>query len=49
MSTRSEQKEKTRQDILAAGLDLFISKGYRATKISDIAKDAGISVGLIFH
>ncbi|HAN20107.1 MAG: transcriptional regulator [Clostridiales bacterium GWF2_36_10] len=49
MATRSEQKEKRRQDILAVGLDLFIRKGYAATKISDIAKAANMSVGLLFH
>lgn len=49
MSVREEQKKKRRQEILAAGLDLFTRKGYAATKISDIAKHAGMSVGLLFH
>lgn len=46
---RSEQKEKRRQDILNAGLDLFIRKGYSATRTSDIANAVGMSEGLLFH
>lgn len=49
MGIREEQKEKRRKEILASGLDLFIRKGYTATKISDIANRVGMSVGLLFH
>lgn len=49
MGVRDEQREKRRNEILAAGLDLFIRKGYAATKISDIAQLVGMSVGLLFH
>lgn len=49
MGTREEQKQKRRQQILNASLDLFIRKGYAATKISDIAQSVGMSVGLLFH
>lgn len=49
MSTRDEQKEKRREEILIVGLDLFIRKGYTATKIKDIAEAVGMSVGLLFH
>ena len=49
MSIRENQKEKRRKEILAAGLDLFIRKGYASTKVSDIAERVGMSVGLLFH
>lgn len=49
MPTRQEQKEQRRQEILYAALDLFVSKGYAATKISDIAERVPMSVGLLFH
>jgi Transcriptional regulator len=49
MGARDEQREKRRREILEAALDLFIRKGYAATKISDIAKSVGMSVGLLFH
>ncbi|MDE6655478.1 MAG: TetR/AcrR family transcriptional regulator [Anaeroplasmataceae bacterium] len=46
---RTEQKEKRRQDILNAGLDLFIRKGYAGTRTAEIASIVGISEGLLFH
>lgn len=49
MGTREEQKEKRRTEIIHAGLDLFIRKGYDATKVSDIAEKVGMSTGLLFH
>ena len=47
--SRVKQKEKRREEILNAGLDLFIRKGLTATKIQDIAQAVGMSVGLLFH
>lgn len=49
METRKEQKERRRVEIIHAALELFVSKGYAATKITDIAKYAGMSTGLLFH
>jgi len=49
MNVRNEQRKKRKQEILAAALDLFIRRGYAATKISDIAQSVGMSVGLLFH
>ena len=49
LTVRDEQKEKRRQEILYAGLNLFIQKGYTGTTIKDIASVVGMSVGLLFH
>ena len=49
METRKEQKEKRRQDIICAALELFVSKGYAATKVTDIAEKVNMSTGLMFH
>lgn len=49
MPVRAEQKEKRRNEILEAGLELFIHRGYANTKITDIAKHVGMSSGLLFH
>ena len=49
MKKRSEQKECRRQEIIVAALELFVSKGYAATKITDIAQKANMSTGLMFH
>jgi AcrR family transcriptional regulator len=46
---RKEQKLKRREEILAVGLDLFVRKGYAATRTQDISQAAGISEGLLFH
>jgi AcrR family transcriptional regulator len=47
--TRAEQKELRKNQILMTALDLFIRKGYAATKITDIAGELKMSVGLLFH
>lgn len=49
MPTRDEQKEQRRQLIMMKALELFAKKGYSDTKIGDIAKEADMSVGLMFH
>src|SRR5580698_8171807 len=53
MPRRPEQfkalREKSREKILSAALDLFANKGYDATSIDSIAKAAGISKGLIYN
>jgi len=49
VTIREDQKEKRRQEILFAGLSLFIHKGYSGTTIKDIAGAVGMSAGLMFH
>lgn len=49
MKTRKELKEERYRQILNSALDLFIRKGYAATKIKDIADAVHMSVGLLFH
>lgn len=49
MSTRIEQREQRKKEILVAALNLFVEKGYAATKTSDIAQILQISDGLLFH
>lgn len=49
MTTRNEQKENRRNQILMTALNLFVKKGFTATKITDISQAAGMSVGLLFH
>lgn len=46
----SEARIKARQDqLLAAAKKVFATKGYEAAAISDIARPAGMSDGLIYH
>lgn len=49
MATRSEQKQRRRNQILVSALDLFIQKGFADTKIVDIAQAVDMSTGLLFH
>lgn len=49
MTIREDQKEKRKQEILFASLNLFIQKGYSGTTIKDIADAVGMSIGLLFH
>ena len=49
MTTRNDQKEKRKQEILFAGLNIFIKKGYSGTTIKDLANVVGMSTGLLFH
>jgi AcrR family transcriptional regulator len=38
-----------RQQILAAGVRVFAEHGYEATRISEIASEAGVAYGLVYH
>lgn len=46
---RAEQKEERRKQILVTALRLFVERGYYDTKVSDIAAEVPMSVGLMFH
>ncbi len=44
-----EHKERRRQAILDAALDVFIGKGYQLATINDISARSGLSVGAIYR
>jgi AcrR family transcriptional regulator len=46
---RAENKEKTKQAILRAALELFASKGFYRTTTKAIAKKCGIAEGTLFN
>src|SRR5215470_3624623 len=46
---RNENKEKTKQAILAAALKLFAEKGFHNTSARAISRKAGISEGTLFN
>ena len=45
----SEMRESARKRIMEAALELFANKGYHTTSISQIAKEAAISKGLMYN
>lgn len=46
---QAERSQRSREQILEAALDLFSHRGYRATSIRDIAGQAGLSTGNVYH
>lgn len=47
--TNQRIREEQRRKILKAATKVFAHKGLAATKMADIAADAGISYGLLYH
>lgn len=47
--TQEERSEKSRQQILDAALKLFSHRGYGATSVRDIAEEANLSKGNVYH
>lgn len=39
----------TREKLLQAAMDIFIAKGYHAASVDDVARQAGVSKGLLYH
>jgi AcrR family transcriptional regulator len=46
---QEERSERSRQQILDAALKLFSHRGYGATSVRDIAEEAGLSKGNVYH
>ena len=49
LTSRQRQAAARREQILATALGLFAAQGFDATSTKQIAKEAGIAEGLIFH
>lgn len=47
--SRSDKAERRRKELLQVGLRLFSENGYDATSIREIAKEAGVTEGLLYH
>jgi AcrR family transcriptional regulator len=45
---RERRKEARPGELLAAALDLFVEKGYAATRVEEVAQHAGVSKGTLF-
>jgi AcrR family transcriptional regulator len=45
----SRRSETRREDLLLAAVRVFAEKGYHACRVSDIAAEAGVSHGLVYH
>jgi AcrR family transcriptional regulator len=48
-SLRTEQVAQTRAALVAAGRTLFGSRGFAATSVEDIAREARVTTGALYH
>jgi AcrR family transcriptional regulator len=46
--SRRRRKEARPQELLGAALDLFVEKGFAATRLEDVAARAGVSKGTVY-
>lgn len=47
-SPRQRRKEARPAELMAAALDLFVSKGFAATRLDDVAAHAGVAKGTLY-
>jgi TetR/AcrR family fatty acid metabolism transcriptional regulator len=43
------QEQERRRTILRAAVDVFAKKGYHGCRIADVARQAGVAYGLVYH
>jgi TetR/AcrR family fatty acid metabolism transcriptional regulator len=43
------RESERRRTILRAAINVFASKGYHGCRIADVAKEAGVAYGLVYH
>jgi AcrR family transcriptional regulator len=49
LASRASSQEERRRQILDAAVRTFAQKGYHACRVSDIAAEAGVAYGLVYH
>jgi TetR/AcrR family fatty acid metabolism transcriptional regulator len=47
--TRSEREAERRKTILRAAVEVFSKKGFHGCRIADVAREAGVAYGLVYH
>ena len=46
--SRVERREKTRQDLLTAAEACFVTRGFHATSVDEVAEQAGYTKGAVY-
>lgn len=49
MAVRADRQADRRRQILAAAVKVFAQKGFHASRVGDIAEEAGVAYGLVYH
>jgi TetR/AcrR family fatty acid metabolism transcriptional regulator len=48
-TSRAEREAERRKTILRAAVEVFSRKGYHGCRIADVAREAGVAYGLVYH
>src|SRR3954467_12530882 len=48
-SAQSAREQDRRRTILRAAVEVFAKKGYHGCRIADVAREAGVPYGVVFH
>jgi TetR/AcrR family fatty acid metabolism transcriptional regulator len=49
MAVRADRQADRRSQILAAAVKVFAKKGFHASRVGDVAEEAGVAYGLVYH
>jgi AcrR family transcriptional regulator len=49
MAARTERESDRRRQILGAAVKVFAAKGFHAARVGDVAEEAGVAYGLVYH
>jgi TetR/AcrR family transcriptional regulator, fatty acid metabolism regulator protein len=49
MAARTERRTDRRRQILGAAVKVFAAKGFHAARVGDVAEEAGVAYGLVYH
>jgi TetR/AcrR family fatty acid metabolism transcriptional regulator len=49
MAVRADRQADRRGQILAAAVKVFAKKGFHASRVGDVAEEAGVAYGLVYH
>jgi TetR/AcrR family transcriptional regulator, fatty acid metabolism regulator protein len=49
MAVRADRQADRRRQILEAAVKVFADKGFHASRVGDVAEEAGIAYGLVYH
>jgi TetR/AcrR family transcriptional regulator, fatty acid metabolism regulator protein len=49
MAASTERQTDRRRQILGAAVKVFAAKGFHAARVGDIAEEAGVAYGLVYH
>jgi TetR/AcrR family transcriptional regulator, fatty acid metabolism regulator protein len=49
LTERTQGVEDKRRQLLEAAVRVFARKGYHASRVGDIAEEAGVAHGLLYH